>query len=198
LVLVVFVLVALAIFSSPLFLLGPAFRQLIFVTLRLTLEKQIFLLAFLVITFNVLNDILQFFHLLHLWFLLEAWVAEVTGGHVDAASNVQVIRCHSFHAVLMLLSSLLGDAVLAVRICVVGHKMLLHKLLVCHLLWFFFLRQLLLLLVDTWELISHCHAIIAIDVTFVTFHTMWVYELRRFLELLLLGKFRLEFLLAFD
>ena len=76
--------------------------------------------------------------------------------------------------------------------------MLLHELLVCHLLWFFFLRQLLLLLVDTGELISHCHAIVAIDVTFVTFHTMWVYELRRFLELLLLGKFRLELLLAFD
>lgn len=119
--LVVFVLVALAILSSPLFLFGPAFRQLILLILRLTLEKEIFLPAFLVITFNILNDILKLFHLLHWWLLLEAWVAEVTCGHVDAASNVQVICCDSFHAILLLLSSLLGDAVLAMRICVVSH-----------------------------------------------------------------------------
>jgi hypothetical protein len=38
LVQVVFVLVALAVLSSPFFLLGPVFRQLIFLALRLTLE----------------------------------------------------------------------------------------------------------------------------------------------------------------
>jgi hypothetical protein len=45
----------------------------------------------------------------------------VTGGHVDAASNVQVVRRHSLHAVLLLFSTLLGDTVLAMGVGVVSY-----------------------------------------------------------------------------
>ena len=183
--LVVFVLVALAVLSSPFFLLGPIFRLFVFLSLRLALEEKVFLLALLVIALNVLDDILKLFH----WLLLEALVAEVTGGHVDATTDVQVVHCHSFKAILLLLSPLLSQAVLAVRVCVMSHQMLLHQLLSCHLLWLFLLRLLLILLEYAWKLVCHSHAIKAIGITFMAFYTVRVYKLRRFLKLLLFCKF---------
>lgn len=108
-------LLSLAVLSSPL-LLFRAVLSLLFFTFRLKLE----LFALLVIALDVLDDVFQFFHL-DRRFLLEALVAEVASGHVDAAPDVQVFHCNSFHSVLLLLATLLGQAILAVRVCVMSH-----------------------------------------------------------------------------